>query len=208
MLKFFELETPPRVVAGQMGVSRNTAEKGLRTIRQAIMAHALDAPLYVQTGLIQGASATSPPVFGVMERRGWVFVDLLQGIGPEGLAHFRSNFHLGSKTLGKVVYTDRYRHYDTLVFCAPDEKMCAPFRGGKGSAGVYVEGRQGFWTYVRERLRLARGFGFEQFPLHFKELEFRYNHRQEDVFPLLARFVCGIVPDRKKVASSPFDQSK
>ncbi len=196
LIKLFELETPPKVMAQQMGIARNTADKVLQTMRQAVAAHALDAPLYIQMGLLAGARPQDPPVFGIMESRGWAFVDVMQGLGVEGLALFRRNFHLRTVTQGRVVYTDRYRNYDTLVFCAPEDAAVAPFRGsGKGYRGrVYVDGKQGFWNFVRERLRKGRGLGARWFPLYLKELEFRYNQRDEDVFSLLAHYLCSMVP--------------
>jgi len=31
-------------------------------------------------------------------------------------------------------------------------------------------------------------------PFYLKELEFRYNHRKEDIFPLITKFLCDLVP--------------
>lgn len=200
LVKLFELETPPKVLAEQMAVAQNTADKGVRVLRRAIMAHALDAALYARTGLLGGASQDAPPVFGILERGGWAFVDLMQEMSVEALAHFRNNFHLQTVTRGRLVYTDRYRHYDTLVFYAGDGLLLAPFKGQgrtRAAKGVYVDGKQGFWSYVRERLRRGRGVGARYFPFYLKELEFRYNHRQEDIFPLLVRFLCSFVPDHE-----------
>jgi len=207
VLKFFELDASATTIAGQLGVTRNTAENALRTLRQAIMAHALDAQLFVQAGLLQGANPAAPPVFGILERRGWAFVDLLQDVTPEALVHFRSRFHLRTAVQGRVVYTDSYRHYDTLAFYAPDDALAAVFRSGANQGAMYVHGKQGFWSQVRERLRRVRGVGARYFPLYLKEMEFRYNRRGEDVFPLLAQQLCSFVPEVEQDPPAGFDRA-
>lgn len=201
LLKLFELEVSASVVAQQLGVARNTAEKAQNAVRQAIMAQALDARLCVQKGLLRGAASKAPPVFGILERGRWAFVDLLPDVTPEALVHFRERFHLRTALQGRVVYTDSYRHYDTLAFCAPDDALAEVFRARRGSrTGMYVHGKQGFWTYVRERLRRRRGVSARFFPLHLKELEFRYNHQGQDILPILARYLCSFVPEVEQEA--------
>ncbi|MDO8531386.1 MAG: DDE transposase, partial [Dehalococcoidia bacterium] len=39
------------------------------------------------------------------------------------------------------------------------------------------------------------GVSPQRFPLYLKELEFRYNHRQEDIFPRLVQYLCDFVPN-------------
>lgn len=194
-IKLFELDLPPQLLAAQLGLAGNTATALLMTMRRAILAQALDAPLFLRMGLLQGADETSPPIFGILERKGWVFVDIMQDLSVAGLAHFKNNFHLGTATRGRLVYTDRYRHYETLLFCAASEAQAAPFRSRKLARALYVDSRQGFWTVLLERLRRTRGLPARWFPLHLKELEFRYNQRKEDIFPLLAASLCKFVPN-------------
>ncbi|MEF9475887.1 MAG: DDE transposase, partial [Candidatus Mariimomonas ferrooxydans] len=35
-----------------------------------------------------------------------------------------------------------------------------------------------------------------KFPLYLKEMEFRYNNRNKDIFPLLVKNLCNTVPKR------------
>jgi len=39
------------------------------------------------------------------------------------------------------------------------------------------------------------GISPKRFPLYLKELEFRYNHRHLDIFPILAKYLCDFVPN-------------
>ena len=64
------------------------------------------------------------------------------------------------------------------------------------SGKVYVNGLEGFWTFAKERLIQFHGVSPEKFPLYLKEMEFRYNHRKEDLFNLLAQNITNPVPNR------------
>jgi len=95
---------------------------------------------------------------------------------------------------GSIVYTDKFRSYDTLIFCGyrhlkVDHKK--KFASGK----VYINRLEGFWSYAKQRLIKFRGVSKEKFPLYLKEMEFRYNHRHENLFTILAKNLCNFVPD-------------
>jgi transposase len=47
------------------------------------------------------------------------------------------------------------------------------FANGK----VYINGIEGFWSYVKERLLKFHGVSKDNFIYYLKELEFRYNFR-------------------------------
>ncbi|GBC92264.1 hypothetical protein HRbin15_00729 [bacterium HR15] len=54
---------------------------------------------------------------------------------------------------------------------------------------VYIDGIEGFWSYAKERLMPSHGLPPQWFPYPLKELEFRYNHREEDLYDLLLRLL-------------------
>jgi len=64
---------------------------------------------------------------------------------------------------------------------------------------VTIDGTKGFWSFVKPRLMKYNGIRPDRFPLYLKELQFRYNHREEDIFPLLIEYLCDFVPDLKQV---------
>lgn len=51
-----------------------------------------------------------------------------------------------------------------------------------GNGKVYINGIKGFWSFAKERLVKHHGVSKEKFPLYLKELEFRYNIRERDIF--------------------------
>lgn len=203
LLKLFELEVPPRSIAGQLGLSPNTVAKAVRTVRSAILAHSLDVQEIIEAGLgglvapsrsknPDAPLAPRPVVFGLAQHGGIVFVDIVTELTQEAIIHFKTNFHLKTATVAGVVYTDRYRHYDTLVVSAPEILDIPHIR--HTDKGLYVDATKGFWSYACMHLKHTKGVSSENFPLYFKELEFRYNNRDNDLFGLLAEYLCGFVP--------------
>ena len=115
-------------------------------------------------------------VFVILERAGRVWVTQVPDVTGETL------LGLTVKTVrrGSIVYTDRFKSYDSLMFCGyrhlnlDHSKLFARGR-------VYINGLEGFWSFAKERLHKYHGISPGRFPLYLKELEFRYNHREEDI---------------------------
>jgi transposase len=67
----------------------------------------------------------------------------------------------------------RYRHLSI------DHKY--KFKQGK----VYINGIEGFWSFAKERLMKHHGISKEKFLYYIKEMEWRYNNREKDLFEIL-----------------------
>lgn len=55
------------------------------------------------------------------------------------------------------------------------------FKQGK----VYINGIEGFWAFAKERLIKHHGISKEKFLYYIKEMEWRYNNREKDLFEVL-----------------------
>jgi transposase len=204
IIKLFELEVSVRKIAGQMNLAYNTAFGAIQTIRYAILAHADDGPNLLsgeieldeayfggrRKGNRGRGAAGKVPVFGILERQGKVRVTVVQDVSAETLL----NLTLKTVRRGSIVYTDKFRSYDSLMFCGyrhlkVDHKK--RFTSGK----VYINGLEGFWSWAKERLIKYHGVSKVNFPLYLKELEFRYNHRHNDIFEKVADYLCDLVPE-------------
>lgn len=208
LIKLFVEESPPGRIRKSLGLSHNTAQKGVKTIRAAVMAHSLDIEAIFSLGLgsLLGTARakrikihkTGPPpgvVFGLIEHSGMVFADVLPEIDPDSVLHFKYNFRLQTNTVGNVVYTGKYRHYSALLLCDPELKDAPQLR--HNDKDLFIDSTGGFWPYAKERLRRSRGISPRNFPLLVKELEFRYNQRGKDLFPLICLYLCDFVPKLK-----------
>ncbi|BBD07356.1 IS1595 family transposase [Desulfovibrio ferrophilus] len=209
VLDLFANETTARQASKDLGLSYNTAYKAMNTIRFAILAHALDARQLIGPDSALGLSlsgrmlknepkiesTTVPtPVFGIMDRKEWVFVDLIPGFDIETILHFKLNFQLATVRVGNVVYTDRYQRYDTLICCAGNHPSADYIKGGDSVA--IDKDHEGFWRFVSSRLAKFHGVTPQRFPLYLKELEFRYNSRNKDLLSVLADHLCDFVPEQ------------
>lgn len=209
VVKLFELDLTANRMKSQLELSYNTIYKALTTLRLSILAGALDAGQLLspdsglnlavsQSRAVESGRNTPYPVFGIIEKSGWVFLDLLPDMQAETVLHFNLNFKLKLTRMGNIVYTDRYRTYDALIFCG-DDRLPLDYVNIKGKS-AYVDGLTGsFWSFARSRLRRYNGVSPHRFPLYLKELEFRYNHRGEDCFELLVKRLCGLVPEFTQV---------
>ena len=95
--------------------------------------------------------------------------------------------------LGGVVYSDRFRRYDTLLVCGSDI-LAQGLVAIPGRCPAVEQQEKGFWPFATRRLARYRGITSRKFPLYLKELEFRYNHRDEDLEPLVLEMLCALVP--------------
>jgi len=96
---------------------------------------------------------------------------------------------------GSIVYTDKFRGYDSLMFCGY-RHLRLDHRKVFATGKVSINGLEGFWSYAKQRLMKFHGVSKRYFPLYLKEMEFRYNHREQSLFDLLAQLVTKPVSDR------------
>jgi transposase len=178
IIKLFELELSTRRIAKEVGVSYPTALRATTIIRRAILANKGEEKLL--KGEIEadetyfGGRRKGPrgrgaknkvPVFGILERNGIVQVQVIPDISADTVL----DMTIKKVRRGSIVYTDKFRIYDSLMFCGYrhlkiDHGKC--FTRGK----VYINGLEGFWSYAKERLIKFHGVSKEKFPLYLKEL--------------------------------------
>jgi transposase len=206
LIKLFELEVPTGRMADQLGVTYNTAYKAVTTLRMAILAHSLDARLIIRSieGLdfsksgkfhldMSSKAGGRMPVFGIVERGPHVFADLIPELDGDSIIHFKMNFHLKTASLGKIIYTDRFKQYAALL--VGGSNLSAAYNIRHADKGLFIDSSKGFWSFSKDWFRRLKGISPRNFPLYIKELEFRYNHKSEDIFPILAEYLCAMVPD-------------
>ncbi|GAB6059173.1 transposase [Desulfonatronum parangueonense] len=205
LIKLFELDLTVLAMTKEMGLAYNTVYKAITTIRCAIAANAIDArdffgaerSIELKTSgrvlSVKPCSNLTTPVFGVIEHSGMAFVDLVSGLHPETVFHFHQNFGLRLGHWGKTYFSAPYQRYHALLFCShqpPPRFMEFGLTPEHGEAGKTPE----FLGYLLDNIRRYRGLSPEKFPLYVKELEARYNNRDQDIFEMTASLLCRFVP--------------
>ena len=207
LIVLFVNENSVHQMKEQLELSYNTVYKALTAIRFAILAHALDARQLISpaTGLdsyLKGNRLTGGPremrmdtipVYGILRRNDLVFIDLVPGFQAETLFHFHMNFHLKLIRTGNLIYTDRYKEYDALMFCGNDSLPYEIIR--RYDEPPHIDAvKDEFWEYAQVRIKKFRGISCQRFPLYMKELEFRFNNRDKSLPEILAAYLCALVP--------------
>ncbi len=135
-------------------------------------------------------AANKIPVFGILECNGIVSVDVVPNVGSKTLL----SMTIKKVRRGSIVYTDKFRCYDSLMFCGY-RRLKVDHNKYFSSGKVYINGLEGFWSFAKERLMKYHGVSKEKFPYYLKELEYRYNNRNKDLFSLLTKILADFVPN-------------
>lgn len=122
-------------------------------------------------------------VFGILKRNGKVQVSSLQGRG-----HREIMDKVRSQTLpGSLYYTDDWHAYASLALRG--EHIVIRKEKGRPKGRDHINGIEGFWSYAKNWLYPYRGVPRKYFHLYLGEIAFRFNHRDEDLVPLLRRLM-------------------
>ena len=132
-----------------------------------------------KVGIHKGGQATwKRPVFGVFERNGEVYTELI----PDSSRKSLQQVILKRVSPDAVVYSDGWRGYDGLV----DVGYSKHFRVNKSKhfsdgKGVHINGIESFWSFTKRRLSKFNGVK-AHFDLHLKECEWRWKKSEEQMF--------------------------
>jgi transposase len=180
------------------GVNRNTVNYYFNKIRKILLLESLQEG-GVQTGEFEldesyfGAkrvrgkrgrgAAGKTPVFGLLKRGGKVFVKIVKNCSKEELLPV-----IQGKILEKsVIYTDGWRAYDGLILNGYEHYRVFHSENEFARGKSHVNGIENFWSFAKRRLAKFNGCASDKFLVHLKECEFRYNHRNEDLLPIIKK---------------------
>lgn len=202
LIKLFELEVSARKASKQVGLGYPATLKAYDAMRMVIF-HQLSKKDRKLNGEIEldeayfggkrkgnrGRGARNKViVFGILERRGKVSVDIVPNVSAETLLQST----VKKVRRGSIVYTDKWKSYDSLMFCGYRHLQID--HGKRFSRGkVYINSIEGFWSFAKERLIKHHGISKEKFPFYIKEQEWRYNNREENLFELIVNYMLGVV---------------
>ena len=132
-----------------------------------------------KVGIHKGGQGTwKRPVFGVFERNGEVYTELI----PDSSRKSLQQVILKRVSPDAVVYSDGWRGYDGLV----DVGYSKHFRVNKSKhfsdgKGVHINGIESFRSFTKRRLSKFNGVK-AHFDLHLKECEWRWKKSEEQMF--------------------------
>lgn len=197
ILYFFYLELSARKAARELGISYKTVISKYMLFRERI-ADYLDEQFTRLRGELEldetyfggkrkgkrGRGAHNKAiVFGILERNGKVYVKVVPNVRAETLME-----EIESKSVkGSVFYTDDFKSYKSLKQFGKHHIINKQYSYAKGR--THINGIEGFWSYAKERFHKYHGIKMKNYPLYLKEMEFRFNCRNEDIYALLVDII-------------------
>ena len=127
-------------------------------------------------------AAGKTPVFGLLKRGGKVFVKAVENCSKEELMPVIQ----GKVLEGSVIHIDGWKAYDGLIVNDYDHYRVFHSRNELARGKSHVNGIENFRSFAKRRLAKFNGCASYKFVLHHKGCEFRYNHRDEDLFKLVS----------------------
>ena len=190
IIKCFCLDINASKTAKLMGINRNTINHWYMTFRLAIYVHQMkefkkiigevevDESYFgakrirgFRGKLKRGRGTLKQPVFGILERNGRVYTEIIPDCKKKTLQAIIK----GKIDKSTVIYSDGWRGYSGLVDVGYDKH----FRVNHGNnefarkGGVHINGIENFWSFTKRRLAKFNGVR-KHFELHLKESEWRY----------------------------------
>ena len=125
----------------------------------------------------RGRGSDKQPVFGIFERNGHVYTEIVSNCKKETL----QKIIRGVIDKETIIHTDKWRGYDGLVDVGYDKHVrinhSKKFSDGKGN---HINGIENFWSFTKRRLSKFNGVKVN-FMLHLKECEWRYGKTKQQL---------------------------
>ena len=136
------------------------------------------------------AAAGKSVVFGLLERESRVYTKVVESVSAEELMR-----HIQAKTRkGSVYYTDAFRGYQSLKRYGKHHTINhSKAFVSRRQPRNHINGIEGFWSYAKHILYHYRGVSKYYFPMYLKEIEYRFNHRTENLFKRFLKIYFGYV---------------
>jgi transposase len=121
-------------------------------------------------------------VFGLLKRADQVYTEIVPNASKATLQAIIR----GKASPESVVHTDGWRGYDGLVELGYDKHRRVNHGDNQFALGPnHINGIESFWSFAQHRLAKFHGVSKNTFPLHLKETEFRFNHRNGNPYKVL-----------------------
>ena len=193
ILHYFSLEIPANKTAKDLGIGYKKVRRKYMQYRQEIYDYLqqefnkLSGEIECDESYFGGrrkgnrgrGAAGKIKVFGMLERQGKIFTTIVDYVTAETLMNeIKSNSEKGS-----VFYTDKFRSYKSLKFYG--KHLTIDHNKYFKNGHRHINGLEGFWSFAKERLLKYHGVSKNNFLLYLKEMEFRYNYRNQKLYHLL-----------------------
>ena len=124
-------------------------------------------------------------VFGLLKRGGKVIVRIVPDCSKESLMPIIQGLALE----GSTIHSDGWKAYDGLILNGYDHYRVFHSENEFARGKCHVNGIENFWSFAKRRLAKFNGCDSDKFVVHLMECEWRYNHRNEDLYKELSEIL-------------------
>jgi transposase len=199
ILQLFCADLTAVQIAALTHINRNTVNRLVQLLRQRIAALAEQESCFTAGEIevdesyfgarrVRGkrgrGAAGKTPVFGLKKRGDKVYTQVVKNCSAAELVPIIKRLAPNDS----IIYSDEWKSYDGLVNMGYQQHYRV--RHGESvfaNGRAHVNGLENFWGIAKTRLVKFRGLAPDKFYLHLKETEFRFNHRQTDLYSLLLK---------------------
>ena len=193
IIMYFALELDSQKIATLTSLNRNTVNRYLNRIRSQIVSlcedQASKIPHYATGRQVKPVldpslpvAPDSLPVFGIQSRNTHIYTEIL----PNGVHHKLRHLIKNSQKSETLSVPKDWRHYDGIVDLKSRWHYCIrPASASKRAASELQDTIEAFLGFARKRLTTINLNGVDHINLLLKECEFRFNHRNDNIYRLL-----------------------
>jgi transposase len=134
--------------------------------------------------LKRGRGTLKRPVFGVFERGGRVYTEIINDAKAKTL----QGIIRGRVNPSSVILSDKWRGYDGLVDVGFEKHFRINHSKPFSRRGVHINGIESFWSFTKRRLAKFNGTK-QNFHLHLKECEWRWNKTSDSLLTELKQMM-------------------
>ena len=134
----------------------------------------------------RGSKILQQPTFGMYQRNGKVYIKFVRDVEKKTL----QDIIRGRIDLASDVYSDTWKSYSGLEQQGYRHEMID--HGNEEyvrDEGIHINGIEGFWGYLKERLLKHHGVAKKNLIYYVKELEFRFNYRHLSTEHLMNKII-------------------
>jgi len=194
ILYYFYLELSARKTARELELDYKTVQSKFMQFRKKIAeycnkeAKKLNGELELDESYFGGkrkgkrgrGANNKAIVFGILERKGKIYTKIVENVSAETLMN-----EIQNKTLkGSVFYTDGWKSYASLEQYGK-HNVIDHDKELVDNNHNHINGIEGFWSFAKERFHKYHRIDKQNYPFYVKEMEFRFNHRNDNVYKLL-----------------------
>jgi transposase-like protein len=128
-------------------------------------------------------AAGKTPVFGLLKRNGKVYTEIVPDCSKATL----QKIIRGRVAPDSVIHSDQWRGYDGLVDLGYGHFRVHHGQNEFANAKSHINGIESFWSYAKRRLTKFNGVAKNSFHWYLKETEFRFNHRNQNLYQVLLK---------------------